>query len=195
MQKVHHAILPGIVLGGLLVFTASFKLADMQLAVAAAEPAVVLPGGQKEAGEPNREAASSCSLPAGYAAVLQWCEWIDRYAEEQTLEANLVAALILQESGGDPRAYSHSGAVGLMQVMPRDGLAAGFQCANGPCFTGRPSMEELFEPEFNISYGTNYLASLVRRHGNIRDALMAYGPADMGYSYADKVLGIYSNLQ
>jgi len=44
----------------------------------------------------------------------------------------LIAAVILQESGGDPSAYSSSGAVGLMQVMPRDGIAAEFMCVNGP---------------------------------------------------------------
>ena len=66
--------------------------------------------------------------------VLRWCELITQYGNEHGIDPDLLAALILQESGGNPTAYSHSGAVGLMQVMPNDGLAASFMCQNGPCF-------------------------------------------------------------
>ncbi len=105
----------------------------------------------------------------------------------------MVAALILQESGGDPQAYSKSGAVGLMQVMPNDGLAASFTCQNGPCFSSRPATSELQDPEFNIAYGTKYLASLLSKYGNLRDALKSYGPMNVGYYYADIVLAIFQN--
>ena len=104
---------------------------------------------------------------------------------------DLVAAVILQESGGDPQAYSHSGAVGLMQVMPRDGLATSFMCKNGPCFSDRPTIKELEEPEYNILYGTQLLSKLVQYHGSLREGLKSYGPKDVGYYYADIVLGIY----
>lgn len=123
--------------------------------------------------------------------ILQWCELITRYAEKRGLEPDLVAALIWQESGGKPQAYSSSGAVGLMQIMPSDGLAASFMCVNGPCFSNRPSIKELEDPEFNISYGTKMLAGLHNRTGNLREALKSYGPMNVGYYYADKVLGIY----
>jgi soluble lytic murein transglycosylase-like protein len=133
-----------------------------------------------------------CSISQSFPdSVRQWCGLIDKYASTQGLDSNLVAALIVQESGGDPNAYSHSGAVGLMQVMPSDGLAAGFMCVNGPCFASRPSMAELYDPEFNLSYGMRMLAGLVQRRGSVRDALLAYGPAEVGYYYADKVLAIY----
>jgi soluble lytic murein transglycosylase-like protein len=122
--------------------------------------------------------------------ILQWCVLITRYAEKNSLSPDLIAALIVQESSGKPQAYSHSGAVGLMQVMPRDGIAAKFMCKNGPCFTNRPTIAELQDPEFNISYGTRMLAGLFKRFGNMRDALKSYGPMDVGYSYADKVLAI-----
>lgn len=123
--------------------------------------------------------------------ILQWCIEISKYSEEFDISPNLIAAVMLQESGGNPTAYSHSGAVGLMQIMPRDGIAATFMCINGPCFTNRPSISELQDPDFNIEYGTRMLAGLRERHGNIRDALKYYGPMDMGYAYADKVLAIY----
>lgn len=102
---------------------------------------------------------------------------------------------MLQESGGNPKAYSHSGAVGLMQIMPRDGIAASFMCINGPCFGSRPTIKELEDPEFNIEFGTRMLSGLISKYGNVRDALKFYGPMDVGYNYADKVLAIYENHQ
>jgi hypothetical protein len=128
-------------------------------------------------------------------SVMQWCGMITKLARQADLPPNLVAAVILQESGGDATAYSSSGAVGLMQVMPRDGIAAGFECINGPCFASRPTIEELQKPEFNVDYGTSMLASLIARTGSPREALKAYGPMDVDYSYADKVLAIYENYQ
>jgi Transglycosylase SLT domain len=128
-------------------------------------------------------------------SILQWCSAINQYSANYGLSPDLIAAVMLQESGGDPYAYSHSGAVGLMQIMPRDGIASSFMCVNGPCFTNRPSISELQDPDFNIEYGTRMLANLQGRYGNIRDALKSYGPMDAGYTYADKVLAIFENYQ
>ena len=140
----------------------------------------------------NKQANGECSLAASYPqAILQWCSLIEKAAQQYDLPSNLIAALILQESGGQAQAYSSSGAVGLMQVMPRDGIAANFQCPGGPCFASRPTITELQDPAYNIDYGTRFLASLVERRGSLREALFAYGPTGMGYYYADKVLGIY----
>ena len=139
---------------------------------------------------------SSCSLPSSYPpAIQQWCQAIELSAQEAGLPANLIAAVVLQESGGDPLAYSHSGAVGLMQVMPRDGLAADFMCINGPCFASRPTISELQDPDFNLAYGSRMLANLYAKHGTYREALFRYGPMDMGYRYADMVIKIWENYQ
>ena len=125
----------------------------------------------------------------------RWCDLIVDFATAHNLPPELIAAVILQESGGDPIAYSSSGAVGLMQVMPRDGLAAQFQCVNGPCFASRPTIAELQDPAYNIEFGTRMLAGLLARHGDLRAALKAYGPMDRGFSYADTVLAIYENYR
>jgi hypothetical protein len=122
--------------------------------------------------------------------VLRWCNLISFYAKHQSLDPDLVAALVWLESGGNEVAYSRSGAVGLMQVMPQDGLAATFMCVNGPCFGDRPTIAELQNPEFNIKYGTRMLARLLNKHGDVREALKSYGPMNVGYYYADKVLGL-----
>ena len=135
---------------------------------------------------------SKCAISDAFPQdVLQWCTQIMRHARNNGLDPDLIAALIWQESGGNPTAFSKSGAVGLMQVMPRDGIAASFQCINGPCFTNRPSISELEKPNFNIKYGTGMLAGLVNKYGNIRDALKFYGPMNVDYYYADKVLNLY----
>ncbi len=137
-------------------------------------------------------AVSGCSLSHNYPETIrQWCTQIESAAAQHGLPANLIAAVMLQESGGDPLAYSSSGAVGLMQVMPRDGIAAGFQCINGPCFASRPTIAELQDAAFNINYGTKMLADLTSRHGSFREALFRYGPMNMEYRYADLVLSIF----
>ncbi len=125
--------------------------------------------------------------------IRQWCILITSASYEAGLDPNLVAAVIQVESAGNPAAYSISGAVGLMQVMPRDGLAAAFQCINGPCFANRPGMDELFDPAFNISYGTALLSGLIFKNQNLREGLYAYGPAGVGFTYADQVLQVYQS--
>ena len=137
-----------------------------------------------------------CSVSRKFSDdILQWCQEITTYSAKYVVSPDLIAAVMLQESGGNPTAYSHSGAVGLMQIMPRDGIASSFMCINGPCFANRPSINELQDPEFYVEFGTHMLANLIEKYGNIRDALKFYGPKDAGYSYADKVLAIYQNYR
>jgi soluble lytic murein transglycosylase-like protein len=123
-------------------------------------------------------------------AIQQWKLEIEQQSDITGIDANIIASVILIESGGDAMAYSSCGAVGLMQVMPRDGLAASFSCNGQPCFTTRPSMSELFDPRFNIEFGTSLLKNLFAINGNWRAALYSYGPIDVGYNYADQVLAI-----
>lgn len=123
--------------------------------------------------------------------VRHWCDQITSSAHANGLDPNLVAAVVTVESGGDPLAFSPDGAVGLMQMMPRDGIAATFNCPNGPCFEDRPTIGELQNPEFNLSYSTEFLAGKIAQTGSIRNGLRAYGPAGLDFGYADTVLGIY----
>jgi soluble lytic murein transglycosylase-like protein len=202
MNDVQKAIFPAILIGVLVVFAITRAILNPQISVQAASGPeaeqtdinanVTQPAVEDQQNPPGED----CTISAGYPdKITRWCNWIQNYAYDHGLDANLIAAVMLQESGGNPDAYSHSGAVGLMQVMPRDGLAAAFNCINGPCFANRPSMEELFEPEFNIAYGVRMLSGLISRKGDIREGLKSYGPMDAGYSYADKVLSIYQNYR
>lgn len=138
------------------------------------------------------EAEANCQVSRRFPRrVRQWCGLITRYAAQFDVPPDLVAAVVWQESGGNPGAVSRSGAIGLMQVMPSDGVAAGFTCVNGPCFANRPTSAQLKDPEFNLKYGVRMLSGLIKRHDDPRDALRAYGPMQAGYSYADRVLSLY----
>jgi hypothetical protein len=142
-----------------------------------------------------REHIDRPDIQRNWLAVRKWCPLIMQAARRYQLDPHLIAALILVESAGDPQAYSSSGAVGLMQVMPRDGIAARFQCINGPCFADRPTIAQLQEPAFNVDYGTMLLRSNVDRDGSLRRALRSYGPLSMNFSYADLVLATYASIR
>lgn len=192
-------VVPAIFLGCLIVIwvgtVAASKmpsqavLAPTQTAISAAQTET-----QLSIQNIDSEKSKSCSLSNQYPAeILQWCDLIENAAKETGLPANLIAAVMLQESGGASDVLSSSGAVGLMQVMPRDGIAADFMCINGPCFASRPTIEELLDPAYNIQFGTQMLAGLAAKHGSYREALFRYGPSDIGYYYADLVLKIWKN--
>ena len=184
-------VIPAVLLGCLIVvWVGTVAASRMPSEVLLAPTQTAMAETQVE--QDKVEAQAECSLSPGYPAeVRQWCAQIETAAQDTGLPADLIAAVILQESGGDPEAYSSSGAVGLMQVMPRDGLAAEFMCANGPCFASRPTIAELKDPAFNIQYGSQYLAGLVTKFGSYREALYKYGPMDIGYHYADLVMNIW----
>lgn len=191
--KAKSVLFPSIVfaIGFLIFFTRVISSPKKAWALSSSNdqssPIQVKSQSQKKAVSPN--------FPT---AILKWKNFIEKEALSLDLDPNLIAAVILQESGGDPQAYSSSGAVGLMQVMPRDGTAASFFCDGIPCFQSRPSMQDLFDAQFNITYGSGMLKNLFRRFGNWRDALQSYGPYDMGYRYADMVLALcdkYSNTR
>jgi len=180
MKLTQWAIFPGVLFGSLVLIFLTGLISQPTASVAASSP----------------QTSGDCTLKPSYPdAVRQWCSIIQRHASEQSLDPNLIAAVILEESGGNPQAYSKSGAVGLMQVMPNDGIAAGFVCDGRPCFTNRPSTTQLFDPEFNIDYGTRLLSALIQRNDSLRDALKAYGPIDVGYAYADAVISIFTHYQ
>jgi soluble lytic murein transglycosylase-like protein len=200
MRNGPSLVIRGTIVGSLVVALLGWFLAAHIEILPTAEVAYAASSAStnEQTATPNEQPApmENCDVNFSYPqGILQWCDIITTLATQAELPPNLIAAVILQESGGDATAFSSSGAVGLMQVMPRDGIAASFECINGPCFASRPAIEELKDPSFNIEYGTRMLAGLITRLGSLQEALKAYGPMDVGYSYADKVLAIYENYR
>ena len=92
------------------------------------------------------------------------------------VDADLIRAVILAESGGDPTTRSKRGAVGLMQLMPDTALEQARAL-------GEPGNVDLEDPTCNVNLGTFYLARLlIRFRGELPFALAAYnaGPATIG---------------
>lgn len=86
---------------------------------------------------------------------------ITKYANKNGLDEDFVKAVINQESGFNPNATSHCGAMGLMQLMPS--TAQGLGVTNA------------YDAEQNIEGGTKYLKGLMNRFGNDKSlALAAY---------------------
>jgi peptidoglycan lytic transglycosylase len=90
-------------------------------------------------------------------------------AQDQGLDAALVAALILQESSFDTAALSRAGARGLMQVMP----ATGRRIARDKGVRYRRAA--LHDPETSLDFGTHYLRKMSDRFsGDVEKVLAAY---------------------
>jgi hypothetical protein len=109
-------------------------------------------------------ATSELSIAWLPETVLRWEAPILAAARTHGVDPNLVAIVMLVESGGNPSAVSPSGALGLMQVMPA--TAADIAAQRG--IDGH-SVERLMEPDYNIDLGAWYLADMLRRFGRADD--------------------------
>ena len=86
---------------------------------------------------------------------------IETAATRHKIDPALVKAVIMAESRYNHRAVSKKGAGGLMQLMPHTAKALGVQ--------------DIFDPEDNITGGVRYLKKLLNRFdGDTRLALAAY---------------------
>jgi soluble lytic murein transglycosylase len=90
-------------------------------------------------------------------------------AKTSALDPVLVAALIRQESGFNPRAVSVAGARGLMQVLPSVGEEVS-RALTYPFWY--PAL--LFDPDANLQLGTAHLATFIKQHGAVPRVLAAY---------------------
>jgi hypothetical protein len=96
-----------------------------------------------------------------FAEEIPFGELIYAKAKKYDVDPALVAAVIEQESRFKPRARSHVGAKGLMQLMPRTGRWMGAR--------------DLYSPEQNIDAGVKYIKYLDKRfNGDLKKIIAAY---------------------
>lgn len=94
------------------------------------------------------------------SVVAQWDTIVTEHAAMYGLAREVVHTIIVLESAGYPGAVNdESGCVGLMQIMPMD---------------GRPTAEQLTDPEVNIEWGCRILADYLAQYGSLEAALCAY---------------------
>lgn len=105
---------------------------------------------------------------------LDYVNEINECADRFGLDKPLLAALILKESGFNPRAVSRAGAMGLAQVMPATyrGLMA-----RAPELQGLK--DDPFDPHTSICVGAAYLAGAMANYdGDWTAALISYNGGD-----------------
>jgi len=119
---------------------------------------------------PAADGAADCDpLPAGQLDPL-----IQEAAQETGVEAQLVRAVIDQESAGRPCALSAKGAEGLMQLMPAT--------------AEEYDVDDPFDPQQNVQAGARLLKSLLDRYNN--DPAMALGAYNAGSGRVDREGGV-----
>ena len=95
----------------------------------------------------------------------QYDGMISGAARDATVQAQLVRAVIVVESGFNPHAVSKKGAIGLMQLQPATARRYG--------------VKNIYDPGENVRAGARYLRDLlVRFDSNLELALAAYNAGE-----------------
>jgi soluble lytic murein transglycosylase-like protein/TolA-binding protein len=94
--------------------------------------------------------------------------YVQKYSNDQNIEPELVLALMKQESVFDFKAHSWADAYGLMQLIPA--TAKAMSALKRDPLT---DLNQLFNPEYNIKLGTQYLKQLSKRFNGQKELVLA----------------------
>lgn len=92
---------------------------------------------------------------------------VAEFSEKYQIEQPLIFAVIETESAFQPKAVSHAGAYGLMQLIPSSGGREAYRFVYGE--DRIPKVSDLFNPRFNIQLGTAYLRWLTNALKSVTD--------------------------
>lgn len=99
---------------------------------------------------------------------------IDKYAEEFSLDKELLTALIYVESRFDKNVKSHKGAIGLMQIMPNTAFWISEKIEYEDF-----NLQDLDNPATNIKFGSWYFAYLYQKFDqNLIKTIAAYNAGE-----------------
>src|SRR5688500_13861297 len=104
----------------------------------------------------KRRTTTSSGRPVGGP----FSDLINVAAKKHGVDPTLVAAVTKAESGFNPKAVSHAGAKGLMQLMDPTAKALG--------------VTDSFDPKQNVEGGTKFLSEMLKRFKKPELALAAY---------------------
>jgi soluble lytic murein transglycosylase-like protein len=131
------------------------------------------------------------SLKTGKSTNASFDELIQNASQKYNVDADLVKAVIQNESNYDPDAVSSAGALGLMQLMPSTAANLG--------------VENPMDPQENIEGGVKLLRELLNQFGgNLTNVVAAYNagagavqeyggvpPYQETQTYVNRVLSTY----
>lgn len=106
--------------------------------------------------------------------ISQYDALIKQASDRYGVDSNLITAVIIQESGGNPNAVSLKGAKGLMQLMDSTAREMGIY--------------QVFNPRQNILAGTKYLSQMLKRFGG--DESLALASYNAGPAAVDQYRGV-----
>jgi soluble lytic murein transglycosylase-like protein len=125
----------------------------------------------------NAGRSGQAAAPGNEAAVEAFtdtAQLVREAGDRNGVDADFLASVIRQESGGNPRAVSRAGARGLMQLMPATAAQMG--------------VEDSFNPEENVHGGARYLRELLERYRG--DAIRALAAYNAGPEAVDRYDGV-----
>ncbi len=111
---------------------------------------------------------------------IEYAQQVEKYAEEFSLDKNLVYAVIKVESNFNPDAVSVVEAKGLMQLMDETAEECNRLGRFGYNIPG-----DIYSPDCNIRLGCSYISRLFDKYGDMRLAVAAY---NAGVGNVDKWL-------